>query len=118
MNENFKTKKWKFCLCLPLNGKCFFCSRKKSAKSSKEDKHATAETPEPGTLIAADGTDAGISGLLQENNNADVKGKKKKKGKGKKKKMTKSEKDVVRKEFCFIGYLLQDYCFKWFIFKK
>lgn len=72
--------------------------KKKSAKSSKEDKHANAETPEPGTLVAADGTDGGISGLLNENNNADGKGKKKKKGKGKKKKMTKSEKEVAKLE--------------------
>ena len=82
-----------------MYGKIYFaCFRKKSAKSSKEDKHATAETPEPGTLVGADGTDGGIPGLLQENNNADTKGKKKKKGKGKKKKMTKSEKEVVHKK--------------------
>jgi len=68
--------------------------RKKSAKSSKDDKHATTASPEPGTLIAADGTDAGISGLLAETPDS-AGGKKKKKGKGKKKKMTKSEKDLV-----------------------
>jgi len=70
--------------------------RKKSAKSSKEDKHATSDTPEPGTLVAAEGTDGGIQGLLSENSIAsDGKGKKKKKGKGKKRKMSKSEKDLV-----------------------
>lgn len=73
--------------------------KKKSAKSSaKEDKHATTDSPDPGTLVGADGTPAGIQGLLQEDPNNNATGKKKKKGKGKKKKMTKSEKDIAKLE--------------------
>ncbi|WAR12424.1 hypothetical protein MAR_026604 [Mya arenaria] len=71
--------------------------KKKSAKSLKEDKHANSPSPDPGTLVAADGTDGGISGLLNAES-PDPKGKKKRKGKGKKKKLTKSEKDLMRAE--------------------
>ena len=76
---------------------CFFCtSRKRSAKSAKDDKHADPEEVDPGTLIAADDGEGGVAGLLQDNNNAATKTKGKKgKKKGKKKKMTKSEKDLV-----------------------
>lgn len=75
----------------------FFCtSRKRSAKSAKDDKHADPEEVDPGTLIAADDGEGGVAGLLQDNNNAATKTKGKKgKKKGKKKKMTKSEKDLV-----------------------
>ena len=70
-------------------------SRKKSAKTAKDDKHAEAEDVDPGTLVAANDAEGGVAGLLQDNNNATkTKGKKGKK-KGKKKKMTKSEKDLV-----------------------
>ena len=56
----------------------FLIRGKKSGKKSSKDDKKFPEADDSGTLIAADGTDGGISGLLQDNGGAEgTKGKKK-----------------------------------------